>query len=49
MTIPAEMLIAALWLGPFFLLIRLGSRTPRLADFPQAAGEPVSVIIPASN
>jgi chlorobactene glucosyltransferase len=49
MTVPPEMLIAALWLGPFFLLIRLGSRTPRLADFPQAAGEPVSVIIPARD
>jgi chlorobactene glucosyltransferase len=49
MTVPTEMLIAALWLGPFFLLIRLGSRTPRLADFPRAAGKPVSVIIPARN
>ncbi len=49
MTIPTELLIAALWLGPFFLLIRLGSRTPRLADFPPASGEPVSVIIPARN
>ena len=47
--IAVEILVAALWLGPFFLLLRLHSRTPRLADFLPVDGPLVSVIIPARN
>jgi chlorobactene glucosyltransferase len=47
-----DLLLAALWLGPFFLLRRLHDRSPSLADFPVDHGDgapTVSVIIPARN
>jgi chlorobactene glucosyltransferase len=37
------------WLLPFLLLIRLARRRPALADFPEARGPLLSVVIPARN
>jgi chlorobactene glucosyltransferase len=43
-------LLAALpWAAPFAAMPRLASTDPNLADAPPAAGEPLSVIIPARN
>lgn len=44
-----ELLAAALWWGPFLLLLRLADRRPRIADFPSRTGIPLSVVIPARN
>jgi chlorobactene glucosyltransferase len=44
-----DLLPAVPWLLPFFTLPRLTSRTPNLSNAPIAAGELVSVIVPARN
>jgi len=39
----------ALWLGPWYFLIRSISRKPSLRNFPPRTGRPLSLIIPARN
>lgn len=44
-----EAVVAALWLGPFLLFLRLGRKSPRLTSHQPRREAPVSVIIPARN
>ena len=42
-------LVAAIWLGPWYFLLRSLSHRPSLRDYAPKSGRPLSVIIPARN
>ncbi|HVX87399.1 MAG TPA: glycosyltransferase family 2 protein [Gemmatimonadales bacterium] len=42
-------LLVAVWLVPWYFLIRIAPRKPALKEFPPRTGRPLSVIIPARN